>query len=114
MQPQHCWAAEGSFGSRVGGLVVIVSLTERLEREFEEMPVELADGALAGLALAMAERIDENRGSPSECGKVLSDVLAQLRALAPPKQEADRVDDIGDMLAERRKRVAAASDSSRS
>lgn len=113
MQPQHGWSGEGPFGSCAGWLVVIMSLTGRLERELNELPTEIAEGALAGLALAMAERIDGNRGSPSECGKVLSDVLAQLRALAPAKQEADRVDDIGDMLAERRKRVAAAADSSR-
>lgn len=77
------------------------------------MPRELAESTLAGAALVMCERLDENRGSPSECGKVLILALEQIRALAPAREETDQVDDIGDELARRRERVAAAANLSR-
>lgn len=89
-------------------------LTERVERELARLPDDLATGAVAGTALVMAERIDAFKGSPSECGKVLLEALAQLRALAPVIEEADGVDDIGDELAKRRERVATAANLSRS
>ena len=79
-------------------------MLEGIEKELATLPLDLAQSGTAAVARAMAERIDGGRGSPSECGKVLLHALETLRALAPPKKEADKLDD----LAERRaKRIAA-------
>ena len=79
-----------------------MSVVEGVREELAGLPVGLAPG-LRALALAMAESIDSGRGSRSECGKVLSDTLSKLRDLAPPKQEASRLDEL---TARRRKRLA--------
>jgi hypothetical protein len=92
----------------------LVSQREYVERDLVALGCrapELADSALAGLALAMADRIDSGRGSPSECGKVLIMALEQLRELAPAKQEApDGITNIADAREKRRAGVATASD----
>ena len=79
-----------------------MSVVGSVERELEELG---SDGALAATALAMAREIDgENSAtSKSMCAKVLMDVLGQIRALAPPKKQEDRVDEIAKR---REKRVA--------
>jgi hypothetical protein len=70
------------------------SVFESTERELEQLGV--AGSALAAVALAMAEQIDGpgSATSKSMCAKVLADVLRELRALAPPKRQEDRVDEI--------------------
>lgn len=59
-----------------------MTLVERVEKELAALPGELGQGALAGLALVMASRIDEGKGSPSECAKAMSSALRDLRELA--------------------------------
>lgn len=73
----------------------MASVFESTERELEQLGV--AGTALAAVALSMAERMDNpgnSATSASNCGKLLTDVLRELRALAPPKRQEDRVDEI--------------------
>lgn len=79
-----------------------MSVVAGVSREISKLPVDLQESGLAAIALAMAERIDGGRGSPSECGKVVIEALSQLRALAPPKRERDGIDEIGVKRAARR------------
>lgn len=78
---------------------------ERVQRDIDKLPADLADGGVAGLALAMAAVLDgEARGSASECGKVLLQALAELRELAPP---AEKKGQLHDLKSERAVRLAA-------
>lgn len=79
-----------------------MSVQAKVAAEIARLPVDLQESGLAAVALAMAERMDEGRGSPSECGKVLIDALMKLRDLSPPKQERGQLDDLADELAPRR------------
>jgi hypothetical protein len=83
-----------------------VSVLVGVEHDLTRLPDDLRASGLAALARAMAERIDEGRGSPSECGKVLESVLVRLRELAPPKQEKDDIDELGAKRAARRAGLA--------
>ena len=84
-----------------------MSVRERVERDLRELPENLRESGIAGVALAMADRIDDGRGSPSECGKVVLDALTRLQAMAPPKQEADRLDEVTRKRQQRRRRAGA-------
>jgi hypothetical protein len=79
-----------------------MSVLDGVERELKGLPKELRDSGVAEVARALAKRIDEGRGSPSECGKVVLDALSRLRELAPPKHERTKLDDINDELAKKR------------
>ena len=65
---------------------------------------DLEGSGLAAVAVAMAREIDgENSAtSKSMCAKALQDILGQLRGLAPPKAERDRIDDLADKRNRRR------------
>lgn len=80
-----------------------MTVLEGVERDLESLPADLRECGLAAVARAMALRIDEGRGSPSECGKVLIDALSRLRDLAPPKMERTKLDDL---TARRKQRLA--------
>lgn len=71
-----------------------MSVVAGVERDLEQLPVDLRESGLAAVALAMAERIDAGRGSPSECGKVVIEALARLRDLAPPEEKKGELHDI--------------------
>ena len=71
-----------------------MSVVEGVERELERLPRDLRESGLAAVARAMAERIDEGRGSPSECGKVIIEALTKLRELAPPEEKKGQLHDI--------------------
>lgn len=72
-----------------------MSVREAVERDLAKLPDDLADSGLAATALAMADRIDGGKGSPSECAKALMQALEQLRDLAPaPEKEKDGLDDL--------------------
>ena len=65
---------------------------------------ELANGALAQLALAMAREIDaaaNSATSKSMCAGRLIEALEQLRALAPAQEEEDEVERARQRRAER-------------
>ena len=81
-----------------------MSVFEATEAELEKLN---ASGALAATALAMAAEIDGQNSATSKsmCAKVLMDVLEQLRALAPPEKQEDRVDEIAKR---RERRIRAA------
>jgi hypothetical protein len=78
---------------------------------------ELADSALAALALSLAREIDDADNSATAkaaCGRTMHEALATLRALTPAEEAKDKVSDIGRKRAQRRRaRGAAAADPSR-
>lgn len=71
-----------------------MSVVEAVEHDLAEMPAAIRNSIPAATALAMAERIDQGRGSPSECGKVLLEAWTRLRELAPPKREPSKLDEL--------------------
>lgn len=79
-----------------------MSVKDAFDREFKKLPADLQDSGEAAIALAMASRIDEGKGSASECGKVAIDALTRLRDLAPPPLEKDEIDELEARRARRR------------
>lgn len=76
-----------------------------LERDLRDLPPTIARGPLAATALALAGQIDDpgnSATSKSMCARSLLDTLDQLRALAPPDQEDDSLDDLAARRAARR------------
>jgi hypothetical protein len=83
-----------------------MSVVDAVNRDLERLGDGADLSALAATALALAAVID-SPGSPTSkamVAKELRETLAALRALAPPKKEADR----GDELAERRRAARVA------
>lgn len=78
-----------------------MSVVAGVRRELERLPEDLRESGIAAVALAMAERIDSGKGSPSECGKVVVDALTRLREMAPPEQQKTRVDELRERRAKR-------------
>lgn len=82
------------------------SVVEATKRDLAELG-DLADSALAASALALARELDDDSNSAtskSMCARALKETLDRLRELAPPKREADGVDEL---KAERERRRAA-------
>lgn len=71
-----------------------MSAVASVERDLKRLPAELAESAEAATALAMAQRIDDRQGSPSECAKALMDAMGRLRAMAPPDEKKGELHDI--------------------
>jgi hypothetical protein len=96
VQPEHDvgeGVASSSCRAPVGGGVA-VSVVDGVENELGKLPVDLRESGLAAVARAMAERIDEGKGSPSECGKVVIEALTKLRELAPPEEKKGELHDL--------------------
>jgi hypothetical protein len=53
-----------------------------VKRDLAKLPAHLAKSAEAATALALASRLDEETGSPSECAKALLAAMSTLRGLA--------------------------------
>lgn len=71
-----------------------------------EMDEDLAAGALAGTAIALAFELENpycSATAKSNCANSLASVLEQLRELVPVKTEGDGLDEL---TAERQKRLA--------
>lgn len=86
-----------------------MSVEAAVERDLKRLPEELAESALAASALAMAREIDRSSNSAtskSMCQARLQDSLRELRELAPPAEEADQLDDLS---ARRKARLAGGS-----
>lgn len=71
-----------------------MSVAEGVDRDLARLPADLRESGLAAVAKAMATRIDEGKGSPSECGKVVIEALSKLRELAPPEEKKGQLHDI--------------------
>ena len=56
----------------------------------------LKESALAAMARELATQMDARNSATSKamCAKALTDILDQLRALAPEKEEGDKLDDL--------------------
>jgi hypothetical protein len=94
----------------------MVTVEERTQRDLERLPEQIRESAEAGAALALAAGLDDDRFSLTSramATKELRETMAALRALAPPDEEGDDVDDLTVRRERRRARLAAAADSSR-
>jgi hypothetical protein len=82
-----------------------VGVVENVLRDIEELGPKASETGLAATALAFAAELDARNSATSKsmCAKSLIDVMRELRALAPPKIQEDRVDEI----AKRRERRIA-------
>lgn len=84
-----------------------------LERDLKEIgrrDKDLAESGLAATARQLARELDNPKNSAtskSMCAKALMEALDRLRALAPPKEAKDRVDDLASRRAKRRGEAAA-------
>ena len=102
-------------------------VVEAVERDLKALGLKASRSSLAAAALALARELDDfhadqeceecghvqswtskanSATSKSMCAKVLVEVLRELRALAPPKKEKTKVDDLAAKRASRRRTVA--------
>lgn len=88
----------------------VVEATENDLAEIRKRAPDLADSALAATALALAREMDAHNSATSKsmCARALMDALEQLRALAPAKATADRIDEVNAKREDRRRRRASA------
>lgn len=76
-------------------------------RDLAKRDQKLAKSGLAASAIALAREIDipkNSATSKSMCARALAETLERLRALAPPAEEADGIDDLA---SRRTKRIAS-------
>lgn len=73
-----------------------MGVVDSVLRDIEKLGSEAADSGLAATALALAAELDGSNSATSKsmCAKSLIDVMRELRTLAPPKKQEDRVDEI--------------------
>lgn len=91
------------------------NVIDAVQRDVDKLPEELAESGLAATAISLAYELEDpfnSATSKSMCAKALGEALAQLRALAPAKQEADKLDDLTARREARRSTAAAGSASS--
>lgn len=82
-----------------------MSVTEAVERDIDALGEKAKGSGFAATALALAGALDGDNSATSKsmCAKALIDVMRELRTLAPPKRQEDKVDEI----AKRRQRRLA-------
>ncbi len=83
----------------------VVDAVKRDLAEIGRVDKELAKSALAASALAMAAEMDDvsiSATAKANCARVLLDSLDRLRALMPPAEERDGIDELGARRAGRR------------
>jgi hypothetical protein len=74
-------------------------------KDLKALPADLRGSGLAASALALARELDTAENSATSkamCARALAESLEKLRALAPPKQEADKLDELARRRARRR------------
>jgi hypothetical protein len=82
-----------------------MTVVEAVEREVETLGSKAGDSPLAAVAFALARELDARNSATSKsmCAKAMVDVLRELRALVPPLEEKD---DLDDLAAQRKKRIS--------
>lgn len=68
-----------------------------VRRDLKGLPKELAQSTLAAAALSLAAELDKVKISATaraSCARALREVMEELRALAPPAEESDKVDEL--------------------
>jgi hypothetical protein len=88
----------------------VVRATRRDLAAIKKLDEDLADSALAAIALALAKEVDQAKSGQlrSMCAGQLREVLKELRSLTPAPTEGDRLDDLRERRAARRRGTAAA------
>lgn len=88
-----------------------MSVIEAVQGDLERLGPKAARSGLAAVALALAAELDGDNSATSKsmCAKSMVDVLRELRLLAPPKLEADDLDDLTARRLARRSAAAASS-----
>lgn len=87
----------------------VLRATRRDIAALRKLDADLADSALAAIAVALAKEIDVAKSGTlrSMCARELREVLSELRALTPAQKENDDLDVIRASRAERRANAAA-------
>lgn len=83
---------------------------EAVKRDLDAFGGDLERSGLAASALALARELDDDTNSAtskSMCARSLMDAMDRLRELAPPKQQADRLDEVRKKREQRRRSRAA-------
>lgn len=89
---------------------VIDAVSLEMEK-LRKVDAELADSALAATALALAFELDHpgnSATSKSMCARALNETMDKIRALAPPADEKDGVDELSQAREKRRAAVVNA------
>lgn len=89
-----------------------MSVEAGVRRDLTMLGKGAEDSALAESALALAAEMDDPENSAtskSMCARALLDTMDRLRELAPPKKEADPVDELGERRRSARRNRGAAS-----
>jgi hypothetical protein len=104
--------AQELFGDKPLGDAGPHDVVDAILRDLEPMPENLATSALAMAALALGREIEHPHNSAtskSMCVARLTEILAELRALAPPERKVDSIDRIAAQREKRQAAVAAGS-----
>lgn len=94
-------------------------VSDAIARDLEELRQRdsvLAESALAASARVMARELDHpynSANAKSLCQARLADTMRELRALAPPEEAKDGIDQLAERRAQRRDGVAETADLSR-
>jgi hypothetical protein len=88
-----------------------MSVETAVQHDIDFLGPKAAESALAATALALARGLDSpgSLTSKSMAAKALIDTMRELRAVAPPKMEADGVTDIAERREARRAKAQASS-----
>lgn len=90
--------------------VSVLESTERMLEELGKRAPGVAASPEAALALELAAQLDDQSNSATSKGmnsKEFRETMAALRAMAPAKQDNDRVDEVNRKRRQRRRRSAA-------
>lgn len=88
----------------------MVTVVEALERDVQalgKLPAGSESLVASAFALAVELDVKNSATSKSMCARALNETMAQLRAMAPPAQVADRLDDLTERRAKRQTKTKA-------
>lgn len=113
MQSRDCNTAAAPAVASVVTMAAktVLAAVERELAQVAKRDKDLAAGALAATAQALARELDDHDTSATAkaaCARELTATMSQLRELAPKGQRQDGVDEIGARRTKRRARGASA------
>lgn len=88
----------------LGRVLVSGEVEKAVKKDLKLFGREAEESGLGAAAIALAREIDRDNSATSKsmCAKALQDVLGQLRGLAPPRRERDRIDELSEKRGRRR------------
>ena len=106
MQPRNVGASRAPVFEAM--VTVVDAVTRDLAALAKRAP-ELAESAEAATALALARELDDNNSATSKsmCARALTETMAALRAMAPPVETTDALDQLAAARSKRRAKKTA-------